>query len=122
MLLIGGHKNLPKNKELKSQCRTEISPLGQKDLDEIFRYFAQNNYDAAVKFFNQLGAKFRLLSENTKLGASCEEYVIGMRKFPYKNYVIFYFPLENGIEIYRVIHGARDIDEMFDELIEGLKP
>lgn len=113
---------MPKNKELKSPCRTEISPRGQQDLDEIFQYFAQNNYDAAVRFFNDLGAKFRLLSENPKLGTSRETYFIGMRSFPHKSYLIFYFPLENGIEIYRVIHSARDIDEMFDELIEGLKP
>ncbi len=45
-----------------------------------------------------------------------------MRSFTHKNYVIFYFPIENGIEIYREIYGAMDIDNLFDEIIEGLKP
>ena len=35
-----------------------------------------------------------------------------MRYYPirgYRNYLVFYFPLEDGAEIVHVIHGARDI-------------
>lgn len=45
-----------------------------------------------------------------------------MRSFPYKNYLIFYFPIENGIETYRIFHGAQDIDSLIEDFFEGLKP
>ncbi len=28
----------------------------------------------------------------------------------FRNYIIFYKPIPDGIEVYRVLHGARDID------------
>lgn len=66
--------------------------------------------------------KFKLLAENPKLGRIHENYIIGMRSFPHKNYLIFYFPIEDGIEIYRIFHGARDIDSLIEDFFEGLKP
>jgi len=38
-----------------------------------------------------------------------------MRSFPFGRYVIFYVPLEDGIDVVRVLHSARDIDAVFDE-------
>lgn len=40
----------------------------------------------------------------------------GVRVLPiagFVNYLIFYRPAENGIEIIRVLHAKRDIDLMF---------
>ena len=103
-------------------AKVEFSLFARQDLENIIIYVAEYNLASAQKLVKELHQKFGLLAENPKLGVSRENYIIGMRSFPYKNYLIFYFPLDNGIEIYRVIHGARDINEMFDELIEGLKP
>ena len=30
------------------------------------------------------------------------------------NYAIFYRPLEDGIEVIRIIHGARDLPKLFE--------
>jgi toxin ParE1/3/4 len=41
-----------------------------------------------------------------------------MRRFPvsrFDNYLIFYLPHENGIDVIRVLHGARDLDRLFAE-------
>lgn len=38
-----------------------------------------------------------------------------LRSHPHGNYVIFYRPIGDGIEIVRVLHGARDIDAAFTE-------
>ncbi|WP_008538835.1 type II toxin-antitoxin system RelE/ParE family toxin [Bradyrhizobium sp. CCGE-LA001] len=35
---------------------------------------------------------------------------MGLRSFPVGNYVIFYIPLPDGVEIVRVMHGRLDID------------
>jgi len=32
---------------------------------------------------------------------------------PVGNYVIFYRPIEDGIVVIRVLHGARDLPELF---------
>lgn len=37
------------------------------------------------------------------------ELATGLRSFPVGRYVIFYRALSNGIEIVRVLHGARDL-------------
>lgn len=37
---------------------------------------------------------------------------------PCGHYLIFYLPLEDGIEVVRVLHGARDWEPLFD-LDEG---
>jgi toxin ParE1/3/4 len=41
----------------------------------------------------------------------------GVRRLPVKgfeNYLIFYVPRSGGIDVIRVLHGARDIDNLFE--------
>jgi toxin ParE1/3/4 len=49
-----------------------------------------------------------------QLGRRREELSPRLRSFPVGRYVIFYRPLENGIEIARVLHGARDFPPLFE--------
>jgi toxin ParE1/3/4 len=42
----------------------------------------------------------------------------GMRRVPvtgFEYYLIFYLPHEGGIDVIRVLHGARDLDSLFDQ-------
>jgi toxin ParE1/3/4 len=42
----------------------------------------------------------------------------GLRRVPVKgfeNYLVFYLPRRQGIDVIRVLHGARDIDNLFGE-------
>ena len=39
-----------------------------------------------------------------------------MRRWPVKdfeNWLVFYLPKRDGVEIVRVLHGARDLDSIF---------
>lgn len=47
-------------------------------------------------------------------GKSRDELAPGMRSFPIGRYVVFYMPLEDGIDVIRVLHGARDIEAVFN--------
>jgi toxin ParE1/3/4 len=38
----------------------------------------------------------------------------GLRSHPVGNYVIYYREMKTGIEIVRVIHGARDVAKAFE--------
>ena len=51
--------------------------------------------------------KFNLLAENPKLGRAHDKLIINLRSFPHKKYIVFYFPATNGVEINRILHGAR---------------
>jgi toxin ParE1/3/4 len=47
------------------------------------------------------------------LGRSRPELASDLRSFPTGSYIIFYVPIETGIEIVRVVSGNRDIDALF---------
>lgn len=95
-----------------------VAPSAENDLEEIWDYFSDKSVDSAKRLIKELGQKFDLLSENPAIGRNHDEYIVSLRSFPHKKYVIFYFPIENGVEIYRVLHGARNIEDLF----EGLNP
>ena len=38
----------------------------------------------------------------------------GLRSLPLGNYIIFYRPIDDGIEVVRILHGARDLPPLFE--------
>jgi toxin ParE1/3/4 len=51
------------------------------------------------------------------MGRARHELLVNLRSFTVENYVIFYQPIADGIEVLRVLYGARDIHRIFDEMI-----
>ena len=100
----------------------KITELAVSDLKEIWEYIAEFNSESANRTINELAAKFQRLAENPQLGKSQDNFVVSLRSFPYKKYVVFYFPKDYGVEIYRVFHGSRNIEDLFEDYFEGLKP
>ncbi len=91
-----------------------ISEAARSDLDEIWLYIAQDSPDAADKFIRVLASRFPMLASMPKIGQQREELSARLRSFPVGNYVIFYRPVESGVEIVRVLHGARDFPPLFE--------
>jgi toxin ParE1/3/4 len=91
-----------------------ISDAARTDLDEIWFYIAQDNMDAADKFIHAIVSRFPRLAAMPQLGRQREELSPRLRSFPVGRYVIFYRPMENGIEVARVLHGARDFPPLFE--------
>jgi toxin ParE1/3/4 len=91
-----------------------VSDAARSDLGEIWFYIAQDDLDAADKFIHVLVSRFPKLADMPQLGRRREELSPRLRSFPVGRYVIFYRPLENGIEIARVLHGARDFPPLFE--------
>ncbi len=46
-------------------------------------------------------------------GIARPELAAGLRCYSVGNYVIYYRPAKDGIEVARVLHGARDVDRLF---------
>ena len=51
-----------------------------------------------------------MLVENPLAGRERPELRRGLRSFPVRNYIIFYIPVPDGIEVVRVMNGRQDID------------
>jgi toxin ParE1/3/4 len=90
-----------------------LSSQAQRDLDEIWLFIAEDNPDAADRFHDLLLSKFLTLAGQPSIGRSRRELQPNMYGFPVGNYVIFYRETSQHIEIIRVLHGARDIENLF---------
>jgi len=92
--------------------RLLIRPEAERDLDEIWWYIAQDSPDNADRFLDRLQERFSTLAGFPKMGASRDDIQTGLRSQPAGSYLIFYFPLADGIEIVRVLHGSRDVENL----------
>lgn len=88
-------------------------PQAEADVLEIWKFIADDNVLAADRWLDHLDEQFRLLAGQPMLGRARHELIPGVRSFPFGRYVIFYAPIEDGIDVIRVLHGARDIDTLF---------
>ena len=93
--------------------RVTLSPLAEIDLLDIALYIATENPRASDDFAHELDDKFSLLLTQPEMGRARPELGKKLRSFPIKNYVVFYDPTPEGIFIVRVIHGARDVENIF---------
>jgi len=90
--------------------RTEQS---LRDTLEIWEYIAADNIAAADALVDKLEDRLAMLTASPEAGRARPEFTEGMRSFPIGNYVLFYRPVTDGIQLIRVIHGARDISSDF---------
>ncbi len=57
----------------------------------------------------------RSLAQFPNMGKSYDEVARGLRGFLVKDYIIFYYPCEDGIDITRIVSGHRDIESLFSD-------
>ena len=98
----------------------KLSPFAENDLRETWLYISENSLEFADKTIKELLQKFNFLAINPKVGTAKDRIIIGLRLFPYKNYNIYYFITEFGVEIYRNLHSSRDNVQVFDTEIDKL--
>ncbi len=94
----------------------------RQDLVDIFRYHAREaGFRVAQRFFAQTEATLARLAGMPGIGTPYEHdhpALIGLRFCPisrFRNHIVFYRPVADGIEIVRVLHGARDIHAILAE-------
>jgi toxin ParE1/3/4 len=85
------------------------------DLDAIATFIGLDNPQAALRFLDMLEGKFLLLAESPGIGRLRPELAPDLRAFPVEDYLLFYRQAATGIEIVRVLHGARDIEAVFED-------
>jgi toxin ParE1/3/4 len=90
------------------------SPKAKSDLVEIWSYIADDSEIRADAFIQTIDKKFHSLINVPFLGIARDEIETDLRSFPVGRYVIFYRRIPEGIEIIRVLHGARDLNIIFN--------
>lgn len=95
--------------------RLVIAPEARQDLREIRDYIAKDNPVAARRVVTRVRDLARALAAAPALGRERPELGANLRSFVADRHVLFYRPLtaEAGIELVRVLHGARDLDAIF---------
>lgn len=99
----------------------EKKPQAKLDLLEHFIYIGRDNLNAAERFLRTVEDDLEKLLHMPGMGRKREfkkpelAEIRSLVVTGFKNYIIFYRPTANGVEVLRVLHGARDIDRVFGE-------
>jgi toxin ParE1/3/4 len=86
---------------------------------ELADFIAKGNLDAALHFLDAIDDTFRFLASNRGAGEQlhvADPKLQGLRVWPvhsFRNYLVFFRPMGDGVAIERVLHGARDIESLF---------
>jgi plasmid stabilization system protein ParE len=78
-------------------------------LIDIWRYVAQHNEAAADRLYARFHEVAQRLADYPQSQREQNELGSGTRIAPLHRFLICYREVESGVEIFRVIHAARDI-------------
>ena len=99
-------------------------PSARLDLLEQFVYFAEEaTLELADRFTAAVDATCVQLRTHPRSGTAYHpnaKRLKGLRRIPvqgFEQYLIFYLPSAAGIDVFRVLHGARDIQNLLSDLI-----
>jgi toxin ParE1/3/4 len=90
-----------------------LSKEAEQDLEDLWVYLAERNDIAGDRQVAKLLNRFPMLAQFPAMGVSRDRLLAGLRSFPVKPYLIFYILIPDGIEILRIIHQSRDIEDYF---------
>lgn len=100
-------------------ARLILSEQAVTDVDIIHTYICAGNPDAADRVVEAIFDGFDLLARNPALGRARQfRRCLNIRSWvvtEFARYLIFYreLPDGSGVEILRVLHGARDLGSIF---------
>lgn len=93
-------------------ARIVRSDAALADVLAIVEYIAADNATAAENWVAELDATLALLSQQPEIGEQVDYLAPGVRRHCLGNYLLFYKVISDGIELRRVLHGARRIEDL----------
>ncbi len=101
-------------------------PQVERDLVDLFSFIARDKVEPAERFLQVAEESFRHLAANPLVGQEWESplpQLAGIRVLSmpasFHNYLIFYRPIEQGVEILTVLHRSRDLAAVLERLVRG---
>jgi toxin ParE1/3/4 len=92
-----------------------------EDLDGLAAYIQKDSPASAIRFLDAAEETFDLLAQSPELGGRYEvsnSQLASLRVWRVKGFeklLVFYQRIARGVEIIRVVHGARDLPALFGE-------
>ncbi len=94
-------------------------PQAERDIEECFVFIAEDNLDTGVYFLAAVEdsleqtAKYPLIGKQRNFADKQFQNVRMWRVKGFESYLIFYAVTENQIEMIRLLHSSRDIEDLF---------
>jgi toxin ParE1/3/4 len=89
-----------------------LTRQAEVDLEEAWAYIAERNEEAADRLIEAIHERARFQARFPLTGRPREDLAPGLRSFVVSSYVVFFRPVEDTIEVLRVLHGSRDVDSI----------
>ena len=91
-----------------------FSVVAEVDLEEIGDYIARDNPERAVSFIQEIRGHCLKITAYPEAAPLRPELGEGIRMVPFGRYLIFYTVHADNVRVERIIHGARNIPDLFD--------
>jgi toxin ParE1/3/4 len=85
----------------------------EQDLIEIWSRIAADNPTAADRLLDRIEERWELVATQPRIGVAREDIGAGIRCVVVGEYLTFYRPIADGIEVMRVLHGRRDVQQAY---------
>lgn len=89
------------------------SPRAIRDVTGIAKWIAQDSPSAAARVVDDIDQILQLIAQFPLAGVDVGQLMPGLRRMTRSPYVLYYRPADYGIDVVRVVHGARDIGNLF---------
>ena len=98
--------------------RVDIRPSADADLDDIYEWIARDDPQAAERTVERIVDAAKRLRHFPDSGTSRPELGPQARSIVIGKYLVLYRVGSDSVDILRVVHGARDLGGMLDEVEE----
>lgn len=90
-----------------------FSSAAQHDLEEIADYIARDNPRRALSYIGEIRERCRDITAFPEAAPLRQEFGPGLRMVPFGRYLIFYTVHPGEIRIERILPGARNLPDFF---------
>lgn len=91
-----------------------ISDLAIADLDSIWDYLAQFNVTTADRLIDQIYHTIERIVRHPGIGRGRDDLEPGLRSYTVdRRYLILYLPVDETIEVRRILDGRRDVPTVY---------
>lgn len=96
----------------------QFTPQAAQDLDAIWRFIAEGNWDTADRVEIEIVATCRRLAKHPLMGTKRQDITSLPVRFwtlpKFSNYVIVYRPDTAPLQVVAVLHGKRDLKKVLE--------
>lgn len=91
-----------------------LSPSAERDLEDIWEYIAQDSVSAANRVLVKIRDAIRTLTKMPTMGHHRDDLPDPeLRVWTVYSYLIIYRPDPSPLQVVRIVHGMRDIPQIF---------